>query len=177
MVPPGLAFLSLSDRAWKAYEASTMPRFYFDAARHRDSLAKGQTPWTPTMSIFFGLDVALDRMAEEGLERIFTRHARMGRLTREGVKALGLELLCEDEQYASDTVTAVKCPEGVEVSALRSLMEDEFDTVLAGGQAKLQGKIFRIGHLGLVEEGDIRATIDALEKALPKLGYKLPAVR
>lgn len=177
MVPPGLAFLALSERAWKAYESSTMPRFYFDAGRHRDALAKGQTPWTPTMSIFFGLDVALDRMADEGLERIFTRHARMGRLTREGVKSLGLELLCADEQYASDTVTAVKCPEGVEVSALRSTMEDEYDTVVAGGQARLQGKIFRIGHLGLVEEADIRATLDALAQTLTKLGYKLPAVR
>jgi aspartate aminotransferase-like enzyme len=177
MVPPGLAFIALSDRAWKAYEQSTMPRFYFDAARHRDSLAKGQTPWTPTMSIFFGLDIALGRMADEGLERITTRHARIGRFTREGVKSLGLELLCQDEQYASDTVTAIKCPEGVEVSALRNLLEDEFNTTVAGGQAKLMGKIFRIGHLGLVEEADIRATLEALERALPKLGYKLPAVR
>jgi aspartate aminotransferase-like enzyme len=177
MVPPGLAFLALSDRAWKAYESSTMPRFYFDAGRHRDSLAKGQTPWTPTMSIFFGLDVALDRMAEEGLERIFTRHARMARLTREGVKSLGLELLCQDEQYVSDTVTAIKCPEGIEVSALRAAMEDDHDTVVAGGQAKLSGKIFRIGHLGLVGEDDIRSCLDALAQTLTKLGHKLPAAR
>jgi aspartate aminotransferase-like enzyme len=129
------------------------------------------------MSIFFGLDIALERMSEEGLERIFTRHARMGRLTREGVKALGLELLCQDEKYASDTVTAVKAPEGIDVSALRSLMEDEYNTTVAGGQARLSGKIFRIGHLGLVEEADIRACLDALEKALARLGYKLPAVR
>jgi aspartate aminotransferase-like enzyme len=177
MVPPGLAFLALSDRAWKAYESSTMPRFYFDAGRHRDSLAKGQTPWTPAMSIFFGLDVALERMAEEGLERIFTRHARMARLTREGVKSLGLELLCRDEQYASDTVTAVRCPEGIEVSALRAALEDDHDTVVAGGQARLTGKIFRIGHLGLVEEGDIRSCLDALAQTLTKLGHKLPATR
>jgi aspartate aminotransferase-like enzyme len=177
MVPPGLAFLSLSDRAWKAYEASTMPRFYFDAGRHRDSLTKGQTPWTPTMSIFFGLDLALTRMAEEGLERICTRHARIGRFTREGVKSLGLELLCVDERYASDTVTAIKCPEGIEVSALRNVLEDEHNTTVAGGQAKLQGKIFRIGHLGLVEESDISSTLQALEQALAGLGYKLPAVR
>jgi aspartate aminotransferase-like enzyme len=177
MVPPGLAFIALSDGAWKAYGQSTMPRFYFDAGRHRDSLAKGQTPWTPGMPIFFGLDIALQRMAEEGLERICTRHARIGRFTREGVKGLGLELLCQDEQYASDTVTAIKAPDGVDVGALRNLLEDEHNTTVAGGQAKLQGKIFRIGHLGLVEEADIRATLDALEQALPKLGYKLPAVR
>jgi aspartate aminotransferase-like enzyme len=177
MVPPGLAFVSMSERAWRAYEQARMPRFYFDLGRHRDMLPKGQTPWTPAMSIFFGLDVALERMAEEGMERIFARHASIARMVRRGVKEMGLELLCEDERFASDTVTAIKAPEGVEVSALRTLMEDEHDVILAGGQGKLQGKIFRIGHLGLVEEEDIRDTLQSLEEALPKLGYKLPAVR
>src|SRR6266511_297034 len=174
MVPPGLAFVSMNDRAWRAYESSTMPRFYFDLARHRDSLAKGQTPWTPTMSIFFGLDVALERMVEEGMEHIFARHASIGRTVRSGVKEMGLELLCQDERFASDTVTAVKCPDGVEVSALRNLLEDEYVVVVAGGQQKLQGKIFRIGHLGLVAEGDIQQTLQSLEQALPKLGFRLP---
>ncbi len=177
MVPPGLAFVAMSDRGWRAYESSKMPRFYFDLGRHRDILPRGQTPWTPTISIFFGLDIALERMAEEGLERIFARHARIGRMTREGVKALGLELLCEDERFASDTVTAIRCPEGVEVSALRNLLEDEYSVVLAGGQGKLTGKIFRIGHLGLVEEEDIRQALQSLEQALPKLGYSLPVAR
>jgi aspartate aminotransferase-like enzyme len=177
MVPPGLAFVALSERGWKAHETARMPRFYFDLSRHRDTLPKGQTPWTPTVSIFYGLDVALERLGVEGLERIFARHARVARMAREGVKSLGLELLCADERFASNTVTAVKCPEGVEVSALRNLMEDEHGVILAGGQGKLTGKIFRIGHLGLVEDDDIRQTIDALEKALPKLGYRLPAVR
>jgi aspartate aminotransferase-like enzyme len=175
MVPPGLAFVAMSERAWKANETAKMPRFYLDLARHRELLPKGQTPWTPTMPVFFGLDVALDRMREEGMESIFARHARMGRLTREGVKALGLQLLCEDERFASDTVTAVKCPEGIEVSDLRRLVEDEYDVVLAGGQGKLSNKIFRVGHLGLVYEDDIRGALHALEQALPRLGYKLPA--
>jgi len=177
MVPPGLAFVSMSERAWRAYENAKMPRFYLDLGRHRDALPKGQTPWTPAMSIFFGLDVALERMAEEGAERIFTRHASMGRMVREGVKAFGLELLCQDERYASDTVTAIKCPEGVEVSALRNTMEDEYNVVIAGGQGKLQGKIFRIGHLGLVEEEDIRETLAALEQTLAKLGFAVRAAR
>ena len=177
MVPPGLAFVAMSERAWKANENAKMPRFYFDLAKHRDLLAKGQTPWTPAVSIFFGLDVALERMVEEGLEAIFARHARIGRLTREGVKSMGLELLAQDERYASNTVTAVKCPEGVEVGALRRVMEDEFEVVLAGGQGKLFGKIFRIGHLGLVSEEDIRETLTALEAALPRVGYTLPAYR
>ena len=177
MVPPGLAFVSMSERAWRAYENAKMPRFYLDLGRHRDALPKGQTPWTPAMSIFFGLDVALERMAEEGAERIFTRHASIGRMVREGVKALGLELLCQDERFASDTVTAIKCPEGIEVSALRNAMEDDYNIILAGGQGKLQGKIFRIGHLGLVEEEDIRETLAALEQTLAKLGFAVRAAR
>lgn len=171
MVPPGLAFAAMSERAWQASVSARMPRFYLDLARHRDSQAKGQTPWTPAMSVFFGLDVALERMAEEGLERIHTRHRRMGELTRREIKAMGLELLCEDERFASDTVTAVKAPEGIDVSALRNMMEDEHNTVLAGGQAKLSGKIFRVGHLGLVDEADIRSTMDGLAQSLQKLGF------
>ena len=95
-------------------------------------------------------------------------------MTRDGVKSLGLELLCEDERFASDTVTAVKCPEGIDVSELRNLMEDEYNIVLAGGQGKLSGKIFRIGHLGLVEESDIRGDAGRPGDALKKLGYKAP---
>ncbi len=177
MVPPGLAFVSMSERAWKANESAKMPRFYFDLVRHRDLLPKGQTPWTPTVSVFFGLEVALKRMAVEGLERIWARHARLGQMVREGVNRLGLELLCADERFASNTVTAVRCPEGVEVAALRRMLEDEYDVVLAGGQGKLSGKIFRIGHLGLVDEEDIGHALEALEAALPRVGYNLPALR
>ncbi len=177
MAPPGLAFVSMSERGWKANEGAKMPRFYFDLAKHRDLLSKGQTPWTPTVSVFFGLDVALERMAEEGLESILARHARIGRLVREGVKGLGLELLAADERFASNTVTAVRCPEGVAVSGLRRLLEDEYGVVLAGGQGKLSGKVFRIGHLGLVDEEDIRQVLEALGSALPRVGYTLPAYR
>jgi aspartate aminotransferase-like enzyme len=172
MVPPGLAFVAMSERGWKAFDTAKMPRFYFDLGKHRDAQAKGQTPFTPAMSIFFGLDIALVRMGDEGLESIHTRHHRMGEMTRREIKALGLELLCQDERYASDTVTAVKCPEGIEVSAIRNMMEDEHNTVLAGGQAKMSGKIFRVGHLGLVEEEDIRETMDALAQTLEELGSK-----
>ena len=177
MVPPGLTFVCLGDRAWKANESARMPRFYLDLARARDMLQKGQTPWTPALSIFFGLDVALDRMVAEGLASIQARHANIGRMVREGVKALGLELLASDERYASNTVTAIKCPEGVEVSALRTMLEDEHGVVLAGGQNKLSGKIFRIGHLGLVSEEDIRNALDALAEVLPRVGYSTPVGR
>ena len=174
MVPPGLAFVAMSDRAWKAFDSARMPRFYFDLAKHRDSQANGQTPFTPAMSVFFGLDVALARMAEEGLESIHTRHRRIGDMTRREIKALGLELFCEDERFASNTVTAIRAPEGIDVNVLRTMMEDEHDTILAGGQARLSGKIFRIGHLGLVDEDDIRLTMDALAQSLAKLGFTRP---
>jgi aspartate aminotransferase-like enzyme len=88
MVPPGLAFVAVSERGWKANESAKMPRFYFDLAKHRDMIPSGQTPWTPTVSVFFGLDVALERMAAEGQERIFARHARLSQMVRDGVKAL-----------------------------------------------------------------------------------------
>ena len=177
MVPPGLAFAALSERGWKAYEESTMPRFYFDLGRARDSQAKGQTPWTPAVSIFFALDVALEKMGQEGLESILARHARIGKIVRDGVTALGLDLLCRDERYASNTVTAIKSPDGVDVSELRRVLEDEHDVVIAGGQAKLSGRIFRIGHLGLADEEDIQDALDALAAALPKLGFTNAAAR
>ena len=177
MVPPGLAFVAMSERAWKANESASMPRFYFDLAKARDFLQKNQTPWTPAISVFFGLDLALEKMAAEGPESIHTRHANIGQMVREGVKALGLELLATDERYASNTVTAVRCPEGVEVSALRKMLEDDYNVVVAGGQARLSGKIFRFGHLGLVSEEDIRQALDALAQALPRVGYTIPVSR
>ncbi len=175
MVPPGLAFMSMSARAWEAYERATMPRYYFDAARARDAQAKGQTPWTPALSLFYALDVALEALEREGWEQVYARHARIGAHTRRGVKALGLELLA-DERVASNTVTAVKVPEGVDAAALRRLLREEYGVVLAGGQGSLSGKIVRIGHMGLVSEADIDAALAALGQALARLGFR-PAAR
>jgi len=170
MVPPGLAMVSINERGWKAYEGAKMPRFYFDLGKAKSSAEKGQTPWTPAVSIYYALDVALEMMLKEGLESIFARHARIGELTRQQVKALGLEILA-DERFASNTVTAVKVPEGVDGKALNKMMREEYNTVLAGGQAALMGKIFRIGHLGLVSETDILNCVDALKQALPRVGF------
>lgn len=175
MVPPGLAFVSMSPRAWEAYSQARMPRVYFDLGRHKKFLERGQTPWTPAVSVLFALDVALEMMEREGMENIFARHAHIGEMTRAGVKALGLKLLAADERYASNTVTAVRVPEGVDDRVLRRLLEDEYGVELAGGQGELQGKVFRIGHLGWVTEQDIRQVLDALAQALPRVGYELPA--
>ncbi len=173
MIPPGLAMVSVSPRAWEACESAKIPRFYLDYGRARNFLERGQTPWTPAVSLFYALDVALKRMLAEGPEKIYERQRRLGELTRKSVKELGLKLLA-DEKVASNTVTAVRVPDGVEGPEVNKMMREEYGVVLAGGQSKLAGKIFRIGHLGWCSEEDIRATFDALRQALPRLGYTIP---
>jgi aspartate aminotransferase-like enzyme len=146
-----------------------MPRFYFDYRRYRESQAKGETPWTPAVSLYFQLDVALGMMEREGRQAIFDRHARIGAHTRAGVKALGLQLFA-NEAYASNTVTAVRAPEGVDASVITKRLREEHGVVVAGGQTKLKGKIFRIGHLGYVTEPDIDGALAALSKVLADVG-------
>lgn len=166
MVPPGLAFVYMSERAWAANAEAKMPRFYFDAAKARESLAKGQNPWTPAMSIYFALDKAFELMRAEGLEAIFSRHAAIAEYTRNRVKDLGLKLVPVDERFASNTVTAVWWPEGVDGTAIARRAREEFGVVLGGGQGKLQGKIFRVGHLGWVQQSDVEQALDVVEKLL-----------
>lgn len=175
MVPPGLAMVSVSERGWQAHEQAKMPRFYFDLGKAKEFLAKGQTPWTPAISIFFALDVALKSLTAEGIDGIVARHQRIADQTRAGMKSLGLRLLA-DEAHASNTVTAVRVPDGVEWPKLYKMLQDDYDTLIEGGQGPLAGKIFRIGHLGFVTEKDISDTIETLRLALPRVGYKLPAV-
>jgi aspartate aminotransferase-like enzyme len=164
----------MSDRAWAAYERSKTPKYYFDIKKAQNFAARGQTPWTPAVSLYYGLDLALDMMTKEGVESITSRHAVVGEYTRSEVKALGLKLLAEGPN-ASNTVTSVVVPEGIEAAALLSLLNKEYETVLAGGQGKLAGKIVRIGHMGLVEKADIKLAVVALGDALERLGYKRPA--
>jgi aspartate aminotransferase-like enzyme len=168
MVPPGLAMVSISEKAWKAHAQAKIPRFYWDFTKAKSYLEKKQTPWTPCVSIFFALDVSLDMMLKEGLKNIFARHAKLGDMTRKGVKALGLAILPADEKYASNTVTAVKGSDKVDPPKLQKILRDEYKVVVSGGQGDLTGKIFRIGHLGWVTEADIKETLDAIGKALPK---------
>lgn len=170
MVPPGLAMVSVSPEAWQAHSAAKMPRFYWDFTRAKTYLEKGQNPWTPAISVVFALSVSLDMMLKEGIPNIFARHTRIGKMTRDGVKSLGLPLFAE-ESHASNTVTAVSAPDGLDIKKLRQIMKDEHKIVLAGGQQRLDGKIFRIGHLGLVTEDEIREVMSALKVALPKAGF------
>ena len=166
MAPPGLAFVYMSERAWAANADSKMPKYYFDAVKTRDSLAKLQTPWTPAVSIYYSMDKAFELMRAEGLEGIFTRHEDIASYTRQRVKSLGLKLVPVDEKFASNTVTAVWWPDGIDGKALSKRAREEFGLVLGGGQGKLEGKIFRVGHLGYVSKDDVVSALDVVEKLL-----------
>jgi aspartate aminotransferase-like enzyme len=167
MVPPGLAMVSVSEKAWQAHAKAKMPRYYLDFSKAKDYLGKGQTPWTPAVSIFYALDVTLDSMLSEGLPNIFARHARVAQTARNGVKSLGLSLF-PDEKYASNTVTAVNAADRIDVPKLIQILREEYEVILAGGQQKLSGRIFRIGHLGFVYEDDIKVVLEAIRKTLPR---------
>ena len=171
MLPPGLAVLSFSPEAWSAQAEARMPRFYFDVSQYKSYYQKGQPPYTPALSVMFALDLALDKLLAEGMDRVFERHAEIGRMTRNGVRGLGLSLF-PDERVASNTVTAVTVPDGVDEAELRRLMREEHGVVLAGGQAELTGKIFRIGHMGYCTREEIQDVLDALEVVLPKVGFQ-----
>ncbi len=170
MAPPGLAMVSMSHEAWQAHSTAKMPRFYWDFAQARSYLEKGETPWTPAISTVFALSVSLEMMVKEGLPNIIARHARVGKAARDGVKSLGLSLFA-DESYASNTVTAVAASNGLDTKKMLRIMREEHQIVLGGGQQKLDGKIFRIGHLGWVTEDDITAVISTLKVVLPQAGF------
>jgi aspartate aminotransferase-like enzyme len=170
MAPPGLAFISISPRAWEYHARAKMPRFYWDLAAAKKYLAKEETPWTPAVTAVYALTVGLDLLTKEGLQNIFDRHVRVGKATREGVKALGLNQVAE-EKYASNTVTAVWLPPGIEYKALSKALREEYKITITGGQGTLDGKIFRIGHLGWVNEKEIKECIEALGAVLAKMGY------
>lgn len=175
MLPPGLAFISFSEMAWQAHSTSSMPKFYFDVAQYRKYYEIGQPPYTPGISTMFALDLALDRIINEGMDSVYKRHAEIGRLTREGVRKLGLSVF-PDEANASDTVTAVRVPDRVDASVLLSIVQDEHGVVLASGQEALKDKIIRIGHMGDTSVGDIQGVLDALDAALRKLGFETASI-
>ena len=172
MCPPGLAMISVSERAWKAAESSTMPSFYFNLADAKKSLKIGQTPWTPAVSLLFGLDFAVQKMLASGdMQAVYDFHREIAGYTRKGLSDMGLELVAKEERFASNTVTAAFVPEGITDEALLSMLRDEYDIIAAEGRGLLAGRVFRIGHMGYVTKEDIDGVFDALREALPKLGY------
>jgi len=170
MAPPGLAMVSVSQEAWQANARAKMPRFYWDFASAKRYLEIKQTPWTPAVSMVFALSVSLEMMLREGLPNIIARHARVAEAARDGIKSLGLSLFAE-EGYASNTVTAVAASDGLDTKKMIQILREESQIVLGGGQQRLNGKIFRIGHLGWVSEDNIKNVISALEVVLPRAGF------
>ena len=168
MLPPGLSFVAMSDRAWEAYERSDLPKFYLDLGPYRKTAAKNSNPFTPAVNLYFGLEAALEMMQSEGLEAIFTRHSRHRAAAQAGMKAIGMPLFAA-EGHGSPAITAV-APEGIDAELLRKSVKERFDILLAGGQDHLKGKVFRIGHLGFVCDRDVLTAVSAIEATLQSLG-------
>ncbi len=168
MSAPGLAMLALSERAWAATETARMPRFYLDVRRHRDSHAGGETPWTPAISVVFQVDEGIRLMQAEGAEQVFARHEACAAATRAGLAVLGYELFA-DPRYASRTVTCVRIAPGTDWKAVNAEVKRR-GVVLAGGQGKLAGQVFRVGHLGSVTVEEILGAIGVLESVVIEQG-------
>ncbi len=173
MSPPGLAMVSVSERAWQAMETARLPRFYFDLRKARASARSGETPFTPAVGICFALDAALELIEAEGYEAVFARHAAVAAATRAGLSAMGFRLFA-DPAHASDTVTAALVPEGADWPAFSKELRSR-GLVIAGAQGKLAGKVFRVGHLGDVHVDDIVRALETIEAGSLALG--IPVTR
>jgi aspartate aminotransferase-like enzyme len=169
MLPPGLAFVALSTKAWGFAEKSNLPKFYFNLKEELAVAQKNQSQFTPAISLVVGLREALKMLKEEGLENVFKRHEKLAQATREAVKALGLELLAPTAP--SNALTAIKAPEGVDGKKLKKNFEEQFGLIIAGGQSQLKGKIIRIAHIGYFQPLDIIQAVSTLELVLKGLGY------
>ncbi len=175
LLPPGLSFISASERAWKAAASSKMPKYYFNLQTAEELLKKGQTPFTPALPQFVALREALQIYFAEGRENCYARHRRMASAVRAAARALGLEPLVKEERFASPTVTAIMNPPNISGKRLQVMMLERFGIEIAGGQGALEGQIFRVGHLGAVDGLDIIAGISALEICLQLLGHPVKA--
>ncbi len=171
MLPPGLAFLAASERAMTAHKNTAAPGYYFNFSKYAKAVEGDTTPYTPAVSLGRGLEKALELMKAEGLEGIFDRHRLNRKMTREAVKAMGLALFVQNDDYASPAVTSILPPEGISVDDIRAGMRNDFSTTIANGQKELTGKIFRIGHLGAIFPRDVLMVIASLEVVLHRLGY------
>ena len=175
MVPPGLAYAAVSEKAWQLVDKCETPRFYFDwvTARKKMTGDAAQTPYTPAVSLMVAQNAAIELIREEGLQNVFERHRVLGRACREGVKALGLELFAPDDPEAN-SVTAVRVPEGVDGGKIGKIARDKWGVWLAGGQGAVKGKIFRFGHCGYFGHSDIVVGLSTVEMVLAELGYDVP---
>lgn len=172
MLPGGLAAISVSPKAWEAHSKASMPKWYWNFGSMKQRMDIGQMPYTPAISLFFGLEVALQLLEAEGLENVFSRHARNAVAMQTGLMATGLELLVASKAERSPAVTAIKLPMDISYQALAQGAE-RLGVTIGGGLQRLEGKIFRVGHLGMLHEMEVIAVLGALEMVFYELGYRL----
>lgn len=169
MLPPGLAFVAVSDKAWKMADSSKTPKFYFNFKKERDNLSKNQTTWTSPVSLIIGLNAAIKMLQDEGLENVFKRHERLARATRAAATALSLPIYPKENPSLS--LTAIEAPAGVDGQAIYKDLRVKYGITGAGGQDKLKGKIFRIAHLGYADTFDVITAVAGIEMVLKGLGH------
>ena len=172
MLPPGLAFIALSDRAWEKAKNAKLPRFYFDLTLERKNQQKGSGAFTPAVSLIFGLRASIGMMQREGFDRVYARHARMAHATRAAATAMGLKLLAPENP--SPAATGIFLPEGIDADKVLDYLRDHMNVTLAEGQDQLKGKVIRIAHVGYMGAFDVITAIAALEMALRKFGCEIP---
>ena len=172
MCAPGLAFVSINEKAWKLVENSKLPKFYFDYKKMRDYIPKKQTPFTPAVSLVVSLSKSLDIIKNQTLEKIFIKTENLAKITREAIKALNLKLFA-DEKCACNVLTSVNVPEGIDGKKIVKILREEYGISIAGGQEKLEGKIIRIAHMGYIDKFDLFVAFIGLEIVLTKLGYRI----
>ena len=170
MLPPGLSFVSLSEKAWQLVDKATLPRYYWDFKKARASLVHNQTPFTPSVSLICALRESLNLIKEEGLKSVLDRHRLFAEALRGAIISLNLQIFGNP---SSNAVTAILLPPDVEEKKLRRKLQNDFGVIIAGGQAQLSGKIIRIAHLGWMDKLDIIGVISALEMSLFQLGYEV----
>ncbi len=168
MMPPGLSFVAMSERAWTRYEKSNIAKYYLDLGPYKTTAKKNSNPFTPAVNLYFALEQSLSMMQSEGLESIFKRHSKHSAAAQSGMKAMGLKLFAA-ENHGSPAITSVE-PENIDAELLRKEIKKRFNILLAGGQDHLKGKVFRIGHLGFVSDRDLLTAISAIESTLQSLG-------
>jgi aspartate aminotransferase-like enzyme len=173
MLPPGLAFISASDKAWKQIEANTgAPAFYFDLKKYRTTLQNSDTPFTPAHTLVRALRTSLKRIRAEGIENSWKRHALLAAAARAGMQALGLELFAKQPAHG---LTVAKAPPGIDSTTILTKLEKQYGMKLANGQDALKGKIFRLAHMGYIDQFDVVGALAALELVLLDLGHPVQA--
>jgi aspartate aminotransferase-like enzyme len=171
MLPPGLAFVSVSEKAWQLAQKAQNGAFYFNFKKEREAQSKNQTAYTPAVSLILGLQEVLKMLKTEGLEAVFARQAALARAMREGIKAAGLSLF--PKESPSDAVTAVSAPDGLDGQAIYKNLRVHYGITAAGGQDHLKGKIFRLSHMGYIDRFDVITALSAVEMVLKGLGHPI----